>query len=226
MKISPIIKNYYYSTPFLLALKSTAVMLIFVDHFADIKSNILLVFVVGLWVYDCIIDEGGYLRSLFKKQSIKLKRIHSFCLDVVAINFVLMLISTILNLCNCEWSYYTLTLIVPLYLFKDNLTGQSVGQAIIGISTVHSDTAMRPVRALGRNLFLLIWPIELLLFMYLGKRLGDIVTKTETVVVNERQRPTNIMLSFILFMIVWGVAICFFRRYCANEVAQFIPLTA
>ena len=137
-----------------------------------------------------------------------------------------MLITTILNLCNCEWSYYTLTLIVPLYLFKDNFTGQSIGQAIIGISTVHNDTAVRPVRALVRNLFLLIWPIELLLFLFSGKRLGDIVTKTETVVVNERQRPTNGMLSVILYLIVWGVEVYCFWRFCASEVALLIPYTA
>ena len=227
MKTFRVIKNFYYCAPFLLAFKSTGVMLLaFAAYFADIICNIICVFVVGLWVYDCIIDEGGYFRGLFKKQSIKLKRIHSFCLDVVVINFILMLISTILNLCNCEWSYYTLTLIVPLYLFKDNDTGQSIGQAIIGISTVHNDTAVRPVRALVRNLFLLIWPIELLLFLFSGKRLGDIVTKTETVVVNERQRPTNGMLSVILYLIVWGVEVYYFWRFCASEVAQLIPYTA
>lgn len=231
MKIFRIIKKYcfdyyYYYAPFLLAFKSTGVMLAFVVYFANIIMNIICVCCAGLWVYNYIINEGGYFRNLLEKQSIKLKRIHSFCLDVVVINFILMLISTILNLCNCEWSYYTLTLIVPLYLFKDNFTGQSIGQAIIGISTVHNDTAVRPVRALVRNLFLLIWPIELLLFLFSGKRLGDIVTKTETVVVNERQRPTNGMLSVILFMIVWGAEVYCFWRFCASEVALLIPYTA
>lgn len=217
---------YYFYAPFALAFESAVFLLAFVVYFANIIWNIICVCFAGYRVYNYIIYDKGYFRRLFEKQSIKLKRIHSFFLDVVVINFILMLISTILNLCNFEWSYYTLTLIVPLYLFKDNLTGQSIGQAIIGISTVHNDTAVRPVRALVRNLFLLIWPIELLLFMFSGKRLGDNVTKTETVVVNERQRPTDIILSVILYMIVWGVEVYYFWRYCANEVAQFIPYTA
>lgn len=218
--------NYYYYGLMARAFESSFLMLAFITWYANIIWNTICVCWAGYHVYDCVLTHGGYFRGLFQNQNMKFKLINSICIDIIVINFIFMLFSTILNICNCTWSYYTLTLIVPLYLFKDNLTGQSIGHAIIGISIVHNDTALRPVRALVRNLFLLIWPIELLLFLFSGRRLGDIVTKTEHVLTERYQRPTNTMLSITLFIIVWGVVIYLFWKFCVNVVAQFIPLTA
>jgi uncharacterized RDD family membrane protein YckC len=67
-------------------------------------------------------------------------------------------------------------------LFKDSIGGMSLGKRVmkIGIKKEENSTQIPSmVQLIIRNLFVVLWPIEALLLIKNGKRLGDTVTKTD-----------------------------------------------
>lgn len=68
-------------------------------------------------------------------------------------------------------------IILILFFCRDCITGQSVGRRIMGICVIHAGRPISPFRAFVRNTFLIVWPLELIIFcIYHQKRLGDMVT--------------------------------------------------
>ncbi|GAB2800833.1 hypothetical protein GCM10027275_53570 [Rhabdobacter roseus] len=71
-----------------------------------------------------------------------------------------------------------------LYFAKDSVKGMSIGKWIMGIG-VRDEAALHEVPSLGRlflrNVFILIWPVELIVLVIdpEKKRLGDKVAKTK-----------------------------------------------
>ena len=67
-------------------------------------------------------------------------------------------------------------------LFKDSIGGMSLGKRVmkIGIKKEENTTQIPSMfQLIIRNLFVVLWPIEALLLIKNGKRLGDTVTKTD-----------------------------------------------
>jgi hypothetical protein len=78
-----------------------------------------------------------------------------------------------------------LDLFIGLYLvliiLKDIFNGRSIGKCILGICVKDKmDLSSTPniFRLMARNILLLLWPVELLTFLIMNKRLGDVLVKT------------------------------------------------
>ncbi len=91
-----------------------------------------------------------------------------------------------------------------VYMFtKDSFTGQSIGRRLLNISIIDksSSEAISPVKALVRNIFLMIWPIEIIVLFVTGKRIGDIVTNSR--IVNRKVVHKVLNSSILIFFSVW-----------------------
>lgn len=80
-----------------------------------------------------------------------------------------------------------LILALCIFLCKDGFGRQSLGRRIMGIQIVYATSSIKPIRALCRNLFFAILPIELILVLLNKKRIGDIVCKTDVIANNSSQ---------------------------------------
>lgn len=97
-----------------------------------------------------------------------------------------------------------------LFLCKDNIAGQSVGERLCKLKTVDDKGEnLNTIKLIGRNLFVLFGPIEVILLMYYDKRLADRVMQTKVVLVEKSDKVTfKGVLTYILSLLVVA-AICF-----------------
>ncbi|MBO9151601.1 RDD family protein [Chitinophaga sp. GCM10012297] len=106
------------------------------------------------------------------------------------------------------WEYLSM-LGIALYLCKDCINGRSIAKRILSLQVVDNLTgqAASPVKCLVRNLFIVLWPIEVLVALAnTGRRLGDRVAGTRLVVfetTNERPK-VNIGQVLISVVIAYG----------------------
>lgn len=99
--------------------------------------------------------------------------------------------------------------LIVIFMGRDSITGQSIGRKIVNICVLHNQHPIHPVRAFVRNLFIIIWPIELIMLLVADKRLGDILTKSEVVICPLVQRKIScrgiglILIVGISLSILW-----------------------
>lgn len=123
-------------------------------------------------------------------------RLLAFIIDHLILSIVLMPIVLIVNFDSFfyptaenasrpfETFYPILIAWLIVFYMKDFIGGRSIGKRIIRIGVRdYSDAQKTPgiMRLFLRNLFLLLWPIELILLLLTGKRLGDRLAKTTVV---------------------------------------------
>ena len=105
-----------------------------------------------------------------------MKRIASFLIDIGFTAFGIILIMECLPE---KYSIYGANFIISLFFCRDCISGQSIGRRIMHICVVSQNHPVSPLRAFIRNLFLLIWPIEILILIINNhRRLGDIITNS------------------------------------------------
>ncbi|MFD1096126.1 RDD family protein [Salegentibacter chungangensis] len=92
-----------------------------------------------------------------------------------------------------------------VYLNKDAIKGKSPGKRILGFVIVDNKTGKiaTPVKALIRNITLVIWPIEVLVSIFsTQRRIGDYIAGTKVVSGNIEQEvkinKPQILLSLLL----------------------------
>jgi uncharacterized RDD family membrane protein YckC len=79
-------------------------------------------------------------------------------------------------------------LLIWMYLNKDVFSGMSIGKRISDLRIVKSGTEVSagPLRCLVRNIFSLLWPLELVALIFSpARRIGDLVAGTRVVVTTE-----------------------------------------
>ena len=78
----------------------------------------------------------------------------------------------IIYLLSMVWGSYGI-------IFKDLLGGRSLGKKLLRLS-IYSKNGSKPtiLQLLIRNLFLIIWPVELMLLLFDKTRIGDKIAKT------------------------------------------------
>lgn len=117
-----------------------------------------------------------------------------------------------------------LVVMVPgfvLYFAKDSFKGISIGKWIMGIM-VRDETNQSAIPSFGRlflrNLFIIVWPIEIIMLVTNDqrKRLGDKAAKT--VVVKNPNKPTK--LPRVLVLIVIGIAFFVFVFLTAGNAMK------
>ena len=100
--------------------------------------------------------------------------------------------------------YYGGLLILALCIFlcKDGFGRQSLGRRIMDIKIVHSNSTIKPIRALCRNLFFAILPIEMFLVVLNKKRIGDIICKTDVIINHSSQIQCSYIWQNIFLIII------------------------
>jgi len=108
----------------------------------------------------------------------KKKRLVAMIIDFA----IIMLISQVFVFMSfIEQNYLmkiTFSIMFSLFLCRDNLNGQSLGKRLMKIQVVDNSTmqTVTSFKYILRNLFLCVWPIELILVLINGdRRLGDYV---------------------------------------------------
>jgi len=116
------------------------------------------------------------------------KRIKAFLIDHIIYSIILVGPSTLLIPSDNFFSAFPIFMIIAFiaYAFKDIFNGRSVGKRILGLYVRnHDDFAKTPryYYLIIRNLFLFLWPVELILLLIDrdSRRLGDKLAKTQVV---------------------------------------------
>lgn len=109
--------------------------------------------------------------------------------------------SDINNIYNCT-NIYLLICFIGM-IFKDVIfENRSIGKKIMNIEIINKDgNKTKYIVLLLRNLFLIIWPIEMLIFMIRGERLADIIFKTSINISNDSDKKSCIKKNKILLII-------------------------
>lgn len=112
------------------------------------------------------------------------KRLTTLFIDYLIIGIVGFIMLYLSRLPMPVYMHAALRALPFVCLFtRDSFTGRSFGRRILNISLIDnsSSEAISPTKALVRNLFLLIWPIELILLLVTGERIGDRVTNSSVI---------------------------------------------
>lgn len=140
----------------------------------------------------------------------KIKRLVAFYIDLISILFPGAIISLFMDE-HPLTIIIVFSLIFSLILNKDILDGQSLGKRILKLKVVKKKGQSTPSRLICciRNIFLFLWPIDLFLILFTGKKLGDYITQTEVVTkTNATEAVTrNVITRSILFIIITAVII-------------------
>uniref|UniRef100_UPI0039E48553 RDD family protein n=1 Tax=Dysgonomonas sp. TaxID=1891233 RepID=UPI0039E48553 len=133
----------------------------------------------------------------------KIRRFAAFFIDFASILFPGAIISLFMNEHPLA-IIIVFSLIFSLILNKDILDGQSLGKRVLQLKVIKKKEQSTPSRLICciRNIFL--WPIDLFLILFTGKKLGDYITQTEVVTkTNATEAVTrNVITRSILFIII------------------------
>jgi uncharacterized RDD family membrane protein YckC len=142
----------------------------------------------------------------------KKKRLVAMIIDFA----IIMLISQVFVFMSfIEQNYLmkiTFSIMFSLFLCRDNLNGQSLGKRLMKIQVVDNSTmqTVTSFKYILRNLFLCVWPIELLLVLINGdRRLGDYVAKTKIIINTEAQSIKFKINDLAVFLICFVVVFAF-----------------
>ncbi|WP_410795643.1 RDD family protein [Parabacteroides sp. FAFU027] len=130
---------------------------------------------------------------------------------------IILLIGQLLMLLNLTHINYVtniiFSLIFTLIICKDNMNGQSVGKYLMRIQIVDLQTDIEAlnIKTMIRNIFLCLWPIEVIFFLIKpDRRLGDYVSKTKLIEVSQSQplklSKSDLKALLICFVIVLALS--------------------
>lgn len=92
------------------------------------------------------------------------------------------------------------------FLSKDFFGGRSIGKRVMKLQLVMKDghSPVSGIRMIVRNLFLVLWPVEVIMYLAnSGQRLGDLLCKTTVVRASEdNKQPINIKSLIVNLLIV------------------------
>jgi uncharacterized RDD family membrane protein YckC len=144
----------------------------------------------------------------------KKKRLLAIAIDFI----VIMLISQLFIFMSIFEQNYLIIIsfsfMFSLLLCRDNLNGQSLGKRLMKIQVVDNDSLQTTTsfKYILRNIFLCIWPVELLIVLITGdRRLGDYIAKTKIILNTEVQslkfKLKDLAIFLICFMIIFAFTV-------------------
>lgn len=129
------------------------------------------------------------------------RRLSAYLIDLVLLSGVYLIVWCFLP----NHAIYIGCYLFALFFCKDGFTGQSIGKKVCSLQIVQDRGQISPLKALARNIFYIVWPIEVIMLFATQQRIGDIVTKTRVVKSNSTPKKTNyscIALAFGLGCII------------------------
>jgi uncharacterized RDD family membrane protein YckC len=134
------------------------------------------------------------------------QRLIAILIDYVIVVVLYLVAECISMVFSSEYIYVAFHSLPFVYLLcRDSFTGKSIGRYVAKISVVDktSRETISPMKAFIRNLFLLVWPIELIVLLFKGERIGDLITNSTVVMENRTHKPS--IASWLIFIILWLV---------------------
>ena len=105
------------------------------------------------------------------------KRLIAAAIDLFIAASLNTLVSLLIGVDLGRWG--TIFLGVVLFLLKD-ISGRSVGKRVLNLILTDATSSQKPnlLKRIFRNIFVVIWPIEVFLLFQKGRRVGDILFNT------------------------------------------------
>lgn len=157
----------------------------------------------------------------------KKKRLVAMIIDFA----IIMLISQVFVFMSfIEQNYLmkiTFSIMFSLFLCRDNLNGQSLGKRLMKIQVVDNSTmqTVTSFKYILRNLFLCVWPIELILVLINGdRRLGDYVLKTK-IIMNTEAQPIRFKINDLAVLLICSMVVFAFTVLVLKLSITSFPLT-
>lgn len=148
------------------------------------------------------------------------RRVFAFLIDHIIIivfgsgSFFIMFNPVAENITFPSIGHYTIFVLTFLiFIFRDIINSASIGKRFLGLKIVNSEEPSEPVSVakLGlRNLFIPLWPLELLVMVFnsRNRRIGDMVAKTQVLYSKDwisskfRLSIVSIFLAFLTILFV------------------------
>lgn len=148
--------------------------------------------------------------------NINILRIVAFLIDIsfalsVSVPFVLLILFFKIN--SPLYLSFVLALVYSMLFCKDLLGCRSLGKRMCNLLIVgRSKDKLSNLKLILRNIFIIIWPIELvMLFINSGRRVGDILFSTTVVHNSQNNKDSQSNNTIIPFVIVFlSLFICFY----------------
>lgn len=158
------------------------------------------------WVFGPFIFTPNYITINQPDIKMRTKRILSFIFDICIINLIIMVVYNVAKLFYTNCTLYIVDLYITAIFLKDSFGMPSIGHKMVSLRICISGKPISPIFAFMRNLFFLIWPIDFLCFIIRGKRICDLIFKSE--VIDSSQDKMTYKSNFlykglILFVIVF-----------------------
>lgn len=133
-----------------------------------------------------------------------------------------------MNPATPSWIFYVVLLFIAIYLGKDSINGRSLAKRITKLQVVENSTGQvaSPLRCLIRNLFIIIWPIEVISAMInTERRIGDRVAGTKLVAFDptKEQPKTNIKQIILTLVIAYFSVLVIFYPIHSFQSGLFTP---
>lgn len=159
-------------------------------------------------------------------QSINIRRLKSIAIDI-SLLCVIGIVTSIPYFAykGIQLIYFfnfEMSLLFSIFFCKDVFRSQSIGKKIFKLKVVNSKInkdnekvnvlELNPIRLILRNLFVYIWPIEIILIWYQNKRLGDVIVKTKIVPIDKQMdkiSQMDILKNIIVFILVFAITLIF-----------------
>lgn len=112
------------------------------------------------------------------------KRLVAFLIDwiiLIIINFIIQFIFIGIEQFNQKVMLWITMFVFFIAIFKDIIGGASIGKRVFNLYIGNQIEPIKPVKKyklILRNLTYIIWPIEGILLLTTGKRIGDRITNT------------------------------------------------
>ena len=135
------------------------------------------------------------------------KRLLAFLIDLLVITILYIVIEYIIHVYNLlNWVCSLLYSLPFVYLFcRDCFTGRSIGKRILNISVIdkNSGESISPLKSCIRNVFIIIWPIDLIVLFATKESLQD--KSMNSKVVDYKKVHSLSYQSFLIFMVLWTI---------------------
>ena len=144
------------------------------------------------------------------------KRIESGFIDFISLGILgvpVVLMDFIFKLeSNMMFQSLAFSFLISYFLCKDLIQAKSIGKRIVNLRIVGNlQTEVSPIRLILRNIFVAIWPIELIFCLINPeKKLGDIVFGTKVVLDEGKIQPIDIKKPQILLYFIIILTLIFF----------------
>jgi len=168
------------------------------------------------------INAGNRIAAMFLDHLVMTFIIMFLAMPVIFIGFDSSLENDTMALSSkFDWKFILMILAVSLYFNKDIIQGKSIAKRALNqeVVNINNNKVASPIKCLIRNLFIVIWPIEVIVVLANPtRRIGDFVAGTKIdFVSSERDSKPKIDFKQVAVSIIIGFLMLFGASFLVKE---------